>query len=290
MIVADHRDQVIDNIRQAIAAGRFNDKVEVGDPILSTEAKTQAVDNYLKRSHTFHFKIANWIARTFMAIATWLTNRTTTVSGWENLSGLAKHQGAIITTNHFNPLENTVPRLLARHEHRRLFIVSQDTNLAMTGGLGYLMNNLDIIPLSKRLDYLGRELPALIQKTTAAGHFVLIYPEQEMWFNYRKPRPPKRGTYYYAAKANVPIISCFTEIRSEKKLATPEFHETSYHLHILPLIYPDPKLSANANATRMMNQDYAQKKAAYEAAYHEPLSYQFEPQDIVGWIPDHTQQ
>ena len=35
---------------------------------------------------------------------------------------------------------------------------------------------------------------------------ILIYPEEEMWFNYRKPRPPKPGAYHYAAKYNVPII------------------------------------------------------------------------------------
>ncbi|HAT55418.1 MAG TPA: hypothetical protein DCW31_09320 [Lactobacillus sp.] len=285
MILGDHRDQVIANIQQAVIDKRFNDKVEVGDPVLSTDAKEQAVDHYLKRTHTFQFKVTNLIARFIMRVVTSWRNRTTTISGWENLAPLSRGQGAIITTNHFNPLENTVPRLVAQHEHRRLFIVSQDTNLAMTGFLGYLMKNLDIIPLTKRLEYLGRELPVLIQNATSAGNFVLIYPEQEMWFNYRKPRPPKRGTYYYAAKANVPILSCFTEILAEPKLASPEFHETRYHLHILPLIYPDASLSANENADQMMKQDYAQKKAAYEAAYHEPLNYTFETQDIVGWIP-----
>ena len=45
------------------------------------------------------------------------------------------------------------------------------------------------------------------------GEAMVGINEQEMWFNYRKPRPPKRGAYYYAAKFNVPIVSFFVEIR-----------------------------------------------------------------------------
>lgn len=113
----------------------------------------------------------------------------------------------------------------------------------------------------------------------------MIYPEQEMWFNYRKPRPVKRGAYYYAAKANVPIISCFTEIIDQPKPEknNDEFYQTKYRLHVLPLIWPDSKLSVNENAKMMMEKDYAQKKAAYEAAYQKKLSYDFEPHDIAGW-------
>ena len=49
----------------------------------------------------------------------------------------------------------------------------------------------------------------MLTKAFSGHHWVLIYPEQEMWFNYRKPRPPKRGSYFYAAEAEVPIILVF---------------------------------------------------------------------------------
>ena len=32
----------------------------------------------------------------------------------------------------------------------------------------------------------------LMQRNLDRNRFILIYPEQEMWFNYRKPRPGKR--------------------------------------------------------------------------------------------------
>lgn len=80
--------------------------------------------------------------------------------------------------------------------HKCLYIVSQDTNFGMTELVGFLLNNVDIILLNTSIEYLGRVFPSLIKRTVDAGNFVLIYPEEEMWFNYRKPRPFKRGTYY----------------------------------------------------------------------------------------------
>ena len=82
----------------------------------------------------------------------------------------------------------------------------------------------------------------------------MIYPEQEMWFNYRKPRYLKPGAYYYASKYNVPIISCFIEIIDKE------------------------------NAAWMSERDYSQKKEAYEKAYNKKLDYKFEDDDIAGWI------
>ncbi|MCG4837967.1 hypothetical protein L0P55_19620, partial [Parabacteroides merdae] len=76
---------------------------------------------------------------------------------------------------------------------------------------------------------------------------------------------------------NAPIIFCFTEIidlpKAEKN--NDNFYQTRYRLHVLPLIWPDPKLSVNENAKLMMEKDYAQKKAAYEKAYQKKLDYRF---------------
>ena len=105
------------------------------------------------------------------------------------------------------------------------------------------------------------------------------------WFNYRKPRPPKRGAYFYAAEAGVPIISCFTEIRDLPVRENQQLREVRYILHVLDPIYPDPKLSARDNSFYMMQRDYVQKCQAYMAAYGKTLSYAFTQQDIAGWDP-----
>lgn len=105
-----------------------------------------------------------------------------------------------------------------------------------------------------------------------------------MWFNYRKPRPLKLGAYYFAVKNNVPIISCFTEIIDEQEQENEEFRKVKYKLHILKPIYPDPDKKLKENAREMMNKDFNQKKEAYEKAYNKKLNYEFEKDDIAGFI------
>ena len=114
--------------------------------------------------------------------------------------------------------------------------VSQDTNFAMKGFLGFLMRYADEIPVSKDKDYMERHFYRTLNNLLVnKKEYILIYPEQEMWFNYRKPRPPKRGAYFYAAKFNVPIISCFVEMKDMDKDDTEEFKRVKYVLHILDL-------------------------------------------------------
>lgn len=56
---------------------------------------------------------------------------------------------------------------------------------------------------------------------------------------------------------NVPIISCFVEIKDTNKQEKlhPEFNKTRWILHVLPTIYPDPKLSLAQNIEKMRKVD-----------------------------------
>ena len=119
--------------------------------------------------------------------------------------------------------------------------------------------------------------------------WILIYPEQEMWFNYRKPRNPKRVAYYYTAKNNVPIVPLFVEIQNLDEKETEEFYKVKYVVHALPPIYPEPELATGENSFRMMEKDYEQKKQAYEEAYGKKLDYSFEDGDIAGWVGSETE-
>ncbi|WP_407455594.1 lysophospholipid acyltransferase family protein [Ligilactobacillus aviarius] len=287
MLIFPNRDQVIANIKQNIKDGNFNKKVEVDDPQLSNKERLELISQYFDRRKTLFGKAENVVARTIYRAVTWAENTKTEIVGWENLKGLDPHKGAVITSNHFNPLENTIIRKMTEKLHKRLYIVSQDTNFGMKGLVGFLLNNVDIIPLNTSIEYLGRTFPKLIKQTIDAGNYILIYPEEEMWFNYRKPRPFKRGTYYYAAQAGAPVISCFVELHDLESFepnAKGQIHRVKATLHILPIIYPDPHKSARENSMWMMEKDYEQKKAAYEAAYGKKLTYDFHPEDIAGWV------
>lgn len=84
----------------------------------------------------------------------------------------------------------------------------------------------------------------------------------------------------------MPVISCFTEIIDENEMDNYEFKKVKYVLHVLDPIYPDKEKTVKENTKIMMNKDYKQKKEAYEKAYNKKLDYEFEKDDIAGFIWD----
>ena len=105
-----------------------------------------------------------------------------------------------------------------------------------------------------------------------------------MWFNYRKPRPPKPGAYHYAAKYNVPIIPCFVKIEDTEEYEDNGFKKSKYTLYIMKPIFPDTSKDLKQNKEEMREKDYNLKKEAYEKAYGKKLDYKFNPEeDIAGW-------
>ncbi len=283
MIFGDNRRAVIENIRTCAENGDFHSKVELGDPVLSAEQNRNITDAYLENRKRLTFKLKTAIAVTMAQIATRMINKNTEIVGLEKIS--QNLGGVLITSNHFSPVENTVIRHLTNTlGRRRLNIISQTTNFAMPGVIGFLMNYADTIPISTEPRYLARDfLSVLKEKLVLRKEAVLLYPEQEMWFNYRKPRPPKGGAYFFAAKLNVPIISCFVEIVDTPKDDTPEFRQVKYILHVLDVLLPDAEKSVRENTEILSERDYALKKACYETVYGKKLTYTFENSDIAGW-------
>ncbi|MCC8357083.1 MAG: 1-acyl-sn-glycerol-3-phosphate acyltransferase [Oscillospiraceae bacterium] len=286
MIFGGEKDQVIENIRAAAGRGEFHAKVEVDDPNLTDEQKAALVREFWEKRKRPRYSICNRIARVIENTAAKLVNGSTQIEGLENLKDITG--GAVITSNHFNPVDNTaVFTMVKKTGRKRLFIISQESNLAMTGLFGFLMNYADTVPMTTDPDYLAGTFLKKLAALLDGGNWVLIYPEQEMWFNYRKPRPPKRGAYYYAAKCGVPVVSCFVEIIDlpEKEKNRDDFRQVRYVVHVLPPVYPQEGKNVRQNSIAMMEKDYEQKRAAYEKAYGKPLTYDFEDSDIAGWIP-----
>ncbi len=261
------RAKVTENIKIALSENDFHRKVEIGDPVISGERKKELVKQNVSLRDSFLYRVKNGIARGIADYAAKVININTKIVGMEYLDNI--EGGAIITSNHFNHVDTTIIRKLCKRKGKRLYIVSQDTNLAMKGLVGFLMRNADTIPITDDRTYMKTKFEELIY-SACVDDYLLIYPEQEMWFNYRKPRPLKRGAYHYAAMFNKPIISCFVEIRE------------NYTLHILPPIYPDPEKSIRENSITMCEIDYRQKTEAYEMIYNKKLSYEYQEGDIYG--------
>lgn len=282
MIFGGEKSQVIERIRQAAREGNFHAKTELGDPCLNVKEREALLSRFMEERGRASFRLKRFGARCITDGLTWYTNRDTEILGVENLRGVP--HGAIVTSNHFSPLDNGVIRFgLRTAGWPRVRIVAQETNFAMGGLVGFLMHYSDTLPVSGDRQYMARAFPCLLKEALDRGNPVLIYPEQEMWFHYRKPRPLKRGAYHYAAKFGVPVVSCFVEIREKGQMDTEEFRKVRYVLHILPPIYPEPGKGLRENSVTMCQTDYRQKQEAYQKAYGRPLDYAFTPHDIAGW-------
>lgn len=283
MIIGDNRRAVIENIKSFAESGQFHNKVELNDPVLTAEQSRKITDAYLENRSSLTFKAKTAFGVFLAKTATKIINKNTEIIGLEKIP--KDLGGVLITSNHFSPLENTVIRHLTNTLGRRkLGIISQTSNFAMTGIIGYIMNYADTIPISTDPRYLARDfLSILKERLVNKKHAILLYPEQEMWFNYRKPRPPKNGAYFYAAKLNVPIISCFVEIVDMDEDDTAEFKKVKYILHILDVLYPDQSKTVKENTEALGVTDYTLKKKCYESVYGKELTYTFDSSDIAGW-------
>lgn len=283
MIIGGDRLPVIENIKIRAGKGEFNSKVELSDPILSLSEEKRITDRYLKKRNSLFYKFKTGIAYCIATVAGYFINKNTEIVG--EIDREILRGGVIITSNHFSPLENTVIRsFVQKNGVDNLNVVSQVSNFAMSGAVGFLMNYARTIPLSSDPRYLVRDLTNVLREKLERGESVLIYPEQEMWFNYRKPRPHKEGAYYFSSKLARPIVSCFVEMVDLDELDTIDFYKVKYRLHILGVIYPDKSKSVRENCKRMCKEDYELKKNAYERIYKKSLSYDFETSDIAGWI------
>ena len=110
----------------------------------------------------------------------------------------------------------------------------------------------------------------------ARGEKILIYPEQAMWWNYRKPRPMKSGAFKFAVKNSVPIIPCFITMEDTKKIGNDGFNVQAYTVWFLPPIYPKKELSDKENTEFLMTENYNKWKELYETVYKKPLAYKSE--------------
>lgn len=283
MIIGDDRRAVIENIKICAENGAFHSKVELHDPVLTAQQSRAITTAYMENRGRLSFKAKTVMGVALAKTATRIINKDTKIVGLEKIP----HDlgGVLITSNHFSPLENTVIRHLTNTLGRKkLGIISQTSNFAMTGVIGFLMNYADTIPISTDPRYLARDfLSVLKERLVDRKDAILLYPEQEMWFNYRKPRPPKNGAYFYAAKLNIPIISCFVEMIDLAEDDTPEFKKVNYVLHVLDVLYPDPNKTAKENTEYLSQTDYSLKKACYEQVYGKQLTYDFDSSDIAGW-------
>ena len=284
MIIGGSKKEVINNIKKNIENNELNKKVEIGDPNLSDDEIQKYIDDFYKNKKKLSHFIKNKIANKTVKKISKELYPDIIINGLEKLDSADLSKGAIITSNHFNPLDSyNVRKIVEEKLHKKLYIVVQDTNLAMPGFLGFLFNNIEVIPLSKSPNYIIKKFVPELKKVLVKGNIVLIYPEEEMWFNYRLPRPCKRGAYQFAHELDVPVISCFVKMIDTDKTDNDEFNKVKYEVSINKVIYPEAGESVKSDSRKMAEVDYEARKKAYEDAYNKKLNYAFDISDIAGW-------
>lgn len=192
-----------------------------------------------------------------------------TLEGTENLLALPRDGGAILTSNHFSKFESLCVQKAAKKVpgRHRFWRVIKGNNVFIPGLIGFLMRHCDTLPLSTNLRT-QRLFAESLTQILHAGGLVLIYPEQAMWWNYRKPRPHKPGAYFYAAKNNVPIVPLFVTMQDQPgRTDAAGFPKQAYTVHILPPIYPDPTKSLRENEQAMMQKNQELCTETYTKVY-----------------------
>ncbi|MBR4816841.1 MAG: 1-acyl-sn-glycerol-3-phosphate acyltransferase [Lachnospiraceae bacterium] len=271
---ASDRVAIVKKIREYELAKRFDEDVEDDPPskVLNPEDIDYFRRNPIKKLLTkIAFGLARKKVRKLVKEKKLIIKEMRGIEHFRNLNS-----GAVITCNHFNAFDSFAIQLVydAANKPKRTFyrIIREGNYTSFPGFYGFIMRNCNTLPLSSNYETMKKFMKST-NKLLQKGHFVLVYPEQSMWWNYRKPKPLKNGAYVFAAKNNVPVLPCFITMRDSDMLDDDGYFIQEYTVHISAPLYPDPSLPYKENVEKLREQNYKLWKDIYEKEYQMPLMY-----------------
>lgn len=204
------------------------------------------------------------------------------IKGIENLQNL--QTGAMITCNHFNPFDSftveNVFRISGQNKNKKLYKVIREGNYTnFPGFYGFLFRNCDTLPLSTNTKTMVKFMQA-VEQILKNGDFILIYPEQSLWWNYKKPKPLKDGAFRMAVKNNVPILPIFITMQDTDTIGEDGFYIQEYIVNIEKPIYTQEGLSEKENTKMMKDKNFEIWKQIYEDFYKIPLEYTCDNKEV----------
>lgn len=281
---ASDRLEVLAKIDELERQGKFDQDVENDPPTLPLEPN-QIDYLRVKPSSKAKVKLSYALAGKFLDDLLKTEKLVIKeIHGMENLNGLTS--GAILTCNHFNPFDCfTVEHLFRISEHqgkKQLFKVIREGNYTnFPGFYGFLFRNCNTLPLSQNKKTMYNFLKA-VDIILQRGDFILIYPEQSLWWNYRKPKPMKNGAFKFAAKNQVPVLPIFITMEDGSDYGPDGFLKQEYTVFIDKPIYPKEGLTEREQVSAMRDENYRVWKDIYESFYGIPLEYTTENSLLQG--------
>lgn len=194
----------------------------------------------------------------------------------KGLEHLANAKGAVITCNHFHPMDSFIMQRVfddSKHKKRLYRVIREGNYTGFPGFFGFMMRHCNTLPLSSNLQTMKKFLKA-VKQVLEQENCVLIYPEQSMWWNYQKPKPMKSGAFDMAVKNNVPVIPCFITMKDLDKLDADGLPCKEYTPHLGAPLYPDPTLPKPQAKEKLKAQNEAFCREVYERVYGMPLEYE----------------
>lgn len=271
---SENKLALLAHIEELEREGRFSEDAEENPPapVLMPEDI-----NYLPRSlksktqTKYAFKVARWFVNMLIKKKQLIIKE---YKGIENLEKVA--DGAVITCNHFNAFDSFAIQLAfeqGKLKKKKMYRVIREGNYTgFPGFYGVLMRHCNTLPLSSNFKTMEKFIAA-VDRVLEKNQFVLVYPEQGMWWNYRKPRPLQKGAFTFAARNNKPVLPVFITMEDSDVLDDDGFYVQEYTVHFCEPIYPDPNKKRAQNSCEMRDKNYEEWKAVYEQTYGEKLTY-----------------
>lgn len=275
IVQAPDRLEILKEIEKLEREGKFDVDPEKDPP--SIVLMPENVDYLNEKSNSkLKSKVAYRLAEKFLDGL--LKENKLIIKGINGIENLQKVEtGAIVTCNHFNPFDcftvEKIFRISGQSKTKRMYKVIREGNYTnFPGFYGFLFRNCNTLPLSSNKRTMVEFMNA-VDIILQRGDFILIYPEQSLWWNYRKPKPLKDGAYKIATKNNVPVIPIFITMEDSQIIGEDGFPVQEYTVNIEKPIYPDEKLSKKENINNMKEKNFEIWKDIYEEFYKIPLEY-----------------
>ncbi len=269
---SEYRQKILKRIKEYEKAGRWSEDVEDDPPTI--ELLPNKVD-YLNRR--LSSKIATAVVNHFgnKMIDKLIKQKQLVIEDVVGIENFTKLEGgAILTCNHFHPFDNfAVWKVIKKHMKGNLWKVIREGNYTNPpAGYGKFFKHCNTLPLSQNRQTMIKFMEA-VKTLLANKQKILIYPEQSLWWNYKKPKPLQSGAFKLAVKNDVPILPIFITMKDSEVLDGDGYPVQKYTLHFLEPIYPNKAVSKNESAEEMKNKNYNDWVEVYEKVYKRKLEY-----------------